>query len=95
MLDPSLWEECADWIAEQLEEENMLVDPALVTLVLEIERERADDRAASQDTARAIEATMLERGVNGVPDTINARLIFSILQWEDDFLGFAGTPRRA
>ena len=95
MLDPSLWEECADWIAEQMEEENMLVDPALVTLVLEVEREHAGDRAASLDTARAIEATMLERGVNGVPDTIDARLIFSILQWEDDFLGFAGTPRRA
>ena len=95
MLDPALWEECAEWIAEQMEEENMLVDPALVSLVLEIEREQAEDRAASIETARAIEATMSERGVNGVPDTIDARLIFSILQWEDDFLGFAGTPRRA
>lgn len=95
MLDPALWEECADWIAEQMEEENMLVDPALVALVLEVEREQAGDRAASLGTARAIEATLSERGVAGVPDTIDARLLFSILQWEDEFLGLAGKPRPA
>jgi hypothetical protein len=95
MLDQSLWDECADWIAEQMEEENMLVDPALISLVLEVEREHAGDRAASLETARAIEGSLQERGVAGVPDTIDARLLFSILQWEDEFLGLAGKPRPA
>jgi len=96
MLDRQLWDECAGWIAAQLEEENVLIDPGLVALILEIEHDEAGgDRAASPEVARAIEAALSARGIAGVPDAIDARLIYAVLEWEDEFLGLAGRPRPA
>jgi len=89
----ALLDECADWVAEQLEEENMLVDPGLIALIMEVERTLGPLRAASQELASAIEAALVERGVQGVPDAINAFLIYNVLQWEDEFMGLAGRPR--
>jgi hypothetical protein len=91
----ALLDECAGWVAEQMEEENLLVDPGLVALIMETERTLGPLRAANQDTASAIEATFLEKGVMGVPDAINATLILFVLQWEDEFMGLAGRPRPA
>lgn len=88
-----LYEECADWIAAQMEEENVFVDPGLIALIFAIEREAGAEAAASRERAAAIEATLVERGVAGAPDTIDAALIYNILDWEDEFLGLAGRPR--
>jgi hypothetical protein len=96
MLDQQLWDECADWIAAQLEEENVLIDPSLVALIIEIEHdEHGGDHAASLEVACSIEAALSARGIAGVPDAIDARLIYTVLQWEDEFLGLAGRPRPA
>lgn len=93
MEDTALFEECADWVAAQLEEENVYVDPGLVALIFGIERELGGEVAASRERAAEIEAVLVERGVQGAPDTIDAALIFNIIDWEDEFLGLAGRPR--
>jgi hypothetical protein len=95
MDDQSLLDECADWVAAQLEEENIFIDPALVTLVMEVERRLGPTRSASQATAQAIEGRMQEDGIKGIPDSINAALIYAVLQWEDEFMALAGRPRPA
>ncbi len=95
MESPSLLEECADWVAAQLEEENIFIDPALVTLVMDLERRLGPPKSASTATGQAIEALMLEDGIKGIPDSINAGLIYAVLQWEDEFMALAGRPRPA
>lgn len=95
MESQSLLDECAEWVAAQLEEENIFVDPGLVSLIMETERKAGPPRAASQEQATAIEALLIEQGVQGVPDAINASLLFAVLQWEDEFMALAGRPRPA
>lgn len=94
-MTPELIEECADWIAEQLEEEGMMVDAGLIQLM--IEKEWADsDRIPAitheQATDRIL-AALTEAGVQGAPDAIDRRLVLAVLGWEDDFLAFAGRKR--
>jgi hypothetical protein len=91
----SLLNECAEWVAEQLEEENTFIDPGLVSLMMEVERRVGPPRAANQGIAEAIEALLVEEGVQGIPDTINAKLVLAVLQWEDEFMALAGRPRPA
>jgi len=95
MENQSLLDECAEWVAAQLEEENIFVDPGLVSLIMETERQAGPPRAASPEQAAAIEARLIEQGVQGVPDAINATLLFAVLQWEDEFMALAGQPRPA
>lgn len=95
MESQSLLDECADWVAAQLEEENVFVDPGLVSLVMELERRDGPARSASPEGAAAIESLMVEQGIRGIPDSINAGLIYQILQWEDEFMALAGQPRPA
>jgi len=94
MENQSLLDECAEWVAAQLEEENIFVDPGLVSLIMETERQTGPPRAACSGLA-AIEARLIEQGVQGVPDAINATLLFAVLQWEDEFMALAGQPRPA
>lgn len=91
----SLLDECAEWIAAQLEEENIFIDPGLVTLILAVERDSGPARAASATMATAIEIRLIEQGTVGVPDAINADLILAVLGWEDEFMALAGRPRLA
>jgi hypothetical protein len=91
----ALLDECAAWVAAQLEEENVLIDPGLVSLIMEVERQIGPSRAASRETAASVEAALLDQGVRGVPDAINAALIYAVLEWEDEFMGLAGRPRPA
>jgi hypothetical protein len=94
-VTPELMEECADWIAAQMEEESMFIDAGLVQLMLEHEwadTERipaiTHDQAADRILKRLDEA-----GIQGAPDPIDRRLVLGVLQWEDDFLALAGRPR--
>lgn len=94
-VSPDLIEECADWIAEQLAEENMLVDAGLVQLM--IEHEWADDERIPQispeEAADRIIRRLTDAGVQGAPDVIDRRLVLTVLGWEDDFLALAGRTR--
>ncbi|MGI8550538.1 MAG: hypothetical protein ACR2PL_07040 [Dehalococcoidia bacterium] len=92
MDDAALISECADWIADQLEEENMWVDAGLIELVLQTERNDCS-RDSPRATGQAIHDALTTAGVQGMPDAIDVRLIVSILEWEDDFLALAGRPR--
>ena len=94
-MTPELMEECADWIAEQLEEEAMFVDAGLVQMMLRHEWEEPEripaithDQAADRIIARLTEA-----GVQGAPDAIDRRLVLGVLGWEDEFLALAGRAR--
>ena len=91
----SLLDECAEWVAMQLEEENVFVDPGLVSLVMEIERSLGSPRSANQATAIAVEHVLAERGVQAAPSSVDAALVFSVLQWEDEFMALAGRARPA
>lgn len=88
-------QECADWIAAQLEEESIWVDAQLVQMMLE--KEWADEQRIPAITHEAAADRMLvrlqEAGVAGIPDAIDQRLVLAVLQWEDDFLALAGRAR--
>ena len=94
-MGPELMEECADWITEQLAEENMLVDAGLVQLM--IEHEWADAERIPQITPEVAADRIIRRladaGVQGAPDAIDRRLVLAVLGWEDDFLALAGRTR--
>ena len=94
-VNNELIEECADWIAEQLEDEGMLVDAGLVQLMLEHEW-AAHERIpliTHEQAADHILERLVSAGVQGAPDAIDRRLILGVLQWEDDFLALAGRSR--
>jgi hypothetical protein len=88
-------EECADWIAAQLEEESMWVDAGLIQMMLEHEwaEEERIPQISHDEAADRILRRLEDAGVQGVPDQIDRRLVVGVLQWEDDFLAFAGRGR--
>jgi hypothetical protein len=96
-VTPELIEECADWIAAQLEEESKFVDAGLIQVMLE--HEWADDlripavthdQAADRIIARLADAGVHDRVVG---DSIDRRLVLDVLSWEDEFLALAGRSR--
>jgi hypothetical protein len=94
-LSPALLSECADWVAAQMEEEGFLVDPGLVELILEQEREGSLGALPSShvEAAPRLLELLTAAGVRGVPEAVNERLIIAVLEWEDEFLALAGRPR--
>ncbi|MFN8556147.1 MAG: hypothetical protein U0531_01935 [Dehalococcoidia bacterium] len=94
-MEPELLQECAGWIAEQMAEEGYLIDPYLVELILEKERATPVRIPAIDHTTAATQlvADLAADGVEGVPDVVDARLIRQVLEWEDEFLSFAGRTR--
>lgn len=92
MDEPALLAECADWIAAQLEEENILVDVGLVELVLRLHRDSTVSSSRAEAVA-TLQARLESAGVRGMPDSVDARLLTAILEWEDEFLALAGRTR--
>lgn len=94
-MEQELLVECADWIAEQMNDEGFMIDADLIQLVLEHERDSGIviPKTPHPQAAEQLVQRLAAAGVQGAPDTIDARLVLMILQWEDDFLGFAGRPR--
>jgi hypothetical protein len=94
-VDRELLLECADWIAEQMLDEGHLIDGALVQII--IEKELAAPwrlPAISHAAAAAYLVAALEAdGIAGMPDAVSARLVQTVLEWEDEFLALAGRPR--
>lgn len=92
-LEGDLLVEAAEWIWEQLQEEGFFLAGELVELVLTTEREMGIQGEAREQIAAALETEFEARGIVGNPYPVNAALISAVLEWEDDFLGYAGIPR--
>lgn len=92
-LSGALFTECAEWIWENLQEDGYFVAGELVELILETERTLGVHVEEAETIATALEQEFLRRGVSGGPEPISREIILAVLQWEDDFLGFAAIPR--
>jgi hypothetical protein len=92
-LEGELLTECAGWIWEQMQEEGFFLAGELVELVLETERELGIQAESLDSIARQLDDEFQQRGISGNPAPFDVRLILMVLDWEDDFLGFAGILR--
>jgi hypothetical protein len=92
-LQGELLAECGEWIWEQLQEDGYQLSGELVDLILETERELDVHRQPLDEIARVLEDEFRMRGIQAQPFGIDAAMIKAVLEWEDDFLGFAGIPR--
>jgi hypothetical protein len=92
-LQGELFDECAEWVWEQLQDEGVMLAGELVDLILKTERELGVQAKPPAEIARVLEDEFRMRGIAGNPEPIGARMIEAVLAWEDDFLGFAGIRR--
>jgi len=92
-LHGELLTECAEWVWEQLQEEGFLLAGELVELIFTTERELQVQGRALDSIAAALEDEFKARGITGNPYPVEAALIKVVLEWEDEFLGYAGIPR--
>lgn len=92
-LQGDLFGECGEWIWEQLQEEGYQLAGELVDLILETERELGIHTRPLDEIARTLDEEFKLRGIAGSPYAIEIPLIRAVLDWEDDFLGFAGISR--
>lgn len=93
-LKGELFSECAGWIWEQLqEEEGILVAGELIELVLATERELNVHTDSLDRIATVLDDEFRVRGLSDNAAAIDRATIRLILEWEEDFLGFAGIPR--
>jgi hypothetical protein len=94
-LQGELFTECAEWIWEQLNEEGYQLAGELIELILETERELGVHTRDLDAIANVLVDEFKLRGVAGQPYPIEAPLVKAVLEWEDEFLGFAGISREA
>lgn len=92
-LQGALFAECGEWIWEQMQEDGYQLAGELVDLVLETERELQIHTRPLDEIARTLDEEFKLRGIAGSPYPIEVPLIRAVLEWEDDFLGFAGVSR--
>jgi hypothetical protein len=98
-LDERLAAECADWIAEQLNEElGGFVPAELVDMVMEHEATiRTDEDDPEMDHGAMSERLIRRLEQEGVPisaEGVSRELVEEIMRWEDEFLGLAGRARQ-
>ncbi len=92
-LQGALLTECSEWVWEQLQEDGYQLSGELVDLIFETERELGIQARPLDEIARVLEDEFKMRGIQAQPFAIDAALIKVVLEWEDDFLGFAGITR--
>lgn len=92
-LQGELFTECAGWIWEQMQEEGFQLQGELVELILETERELGVHTRDLDEISRVLVDEFQVRGIKAEPYGIDAALVRAVLEWEEDFLGFAGIPR--
>lgn len=92
-LQGALLTECSEWVWEQLQEEGYQLSGELIDLIFETERELGIQAKPLDDIARMLEEEFRVRGIQAQPFAIDAPMIRAVLDWEDDFLGFAGITR--
>ena len=92
-VGPELRAECGEWIWEQLQEEGVNLAGELIDLIIETERELAIHTRPLEEVAQLIVDEFEMRGLTGNPGQLDASIVRSVLEWEDEFLGFAGIAR--
>lgn len=94
-LQGALFTECAEWIWEQLNEEGFQMAGELIELILETERELDIHTRPTPEIATLVVDEFRLRGIEGKPQPITVELVRAVIEWEDEFLGFAGISRDA
>lgn len=92
-LTGPLFDECGEWIWEQLQDDGFYLAGEVIDLILQTERELGVQGQDIDSISRTIEDEFKLRGIGGNPNPIDAALIHLVLQWEDEFLSYAGIPR--
>ncbi len=92
-LEGKLLEECAEWIWEQLQEDGVMMAGELIELVLQVERELNIQHQAPIDIAPVVNDEFKVRRTAGIPENFDTEFIRLVLEWEDEWLGFAGISR--
>ena len=99
-LDQKLAAECADWIAEQLIEEfGGFMSAEFVDAVIEYEQEIRVAHSDPEMDHHTMMGHLVERlKAEGAPvggyGGVTPELITEVLHYEDEFLGYAGQPRK-
>jgi hypothetical protein len=92
-LSGDLFNECSEWVWEQLQEDGYQLSGELIDLILETERELGVHTRPLDEISQVLEEEFRMRGIKAQPFAIEAALIKAVLEWEDDFLGFAAISR--
>lgn len=92
-LKGALFTECAEWIWEQLQEDGLFLSGELIELILETERELKAHIRQPTEIAQIVDDEFKMRGIATDPAPIDLAIIRSVIEWEDEFLGFAGITR--
>ena len=93
-LTGALFTECAEWIWEQLQEEDgMYMAGELVELILATERELAVHAGPLDRIVRVVTDELAVRGVTANPSPVSEQMVRAVVEWEDEFLGLAAIPR--
>ena len=92
-LTGALFTEAAEWIRENLQEDGIQMAGELVELIMETERELLIHTGTADEIATTLETEFEKRGIQANPGKLDKQLIKSVLDWEDDFLGFANISR--
>ena len=92
-LEGELFNECASWIWEQLQEDGFYLSGEVVDLILATERELEIHTRDLAEIAQLLEDEFRMRGISTNPFAMEAPLIRSVLEWEDEFLSYAGIKR--
>ena len=93
-LKGALFTECAEWIWEQLQEEDGLyLAGELVELILLTEREMGVHAQPLERIVTVVGDEFRMRGIGGSPAPVDASMIRAVLEWEDEFLGLAAISR--
>lgn len=92
-LSGPLLDECGEWIWEQLTDDGMQLAGELIDLILQTERELQVQDRPLDEIATIVADEFRMRGITGQPHAIEAPVVLAVLEWEDEFLGFAGIPR--
>ncbi len=92
-LSGPLFDECAEWIWEQLQDDGFYLAGEVVDLILQTERELGVHVKDIDSIAQVVDDEFKLRGIGGNPNPIDPGVIRLVLQWEDEFLGYAGIAR--
>ncbi len=93
-LSGALFTECAEWIWEQLQEEDgMYMAGELVELILSTERELDVHAEPTDRIVRVVTDELAVRGITANPSPVSEDMVRAVVEWEDEFLGLAAIPR--
>lgn len=93
-LRGALFTECAEWIWEQLQEEDgVFMAGELVELILSTERELDVQGEEIERIVRVVTDELAVRGVSANPEPVSEQMVRAVVEWEDEFLGLAQIPR--